>query len=175
MCRSKVEHSTEVAAQAEASYRRRQGIRDEVAASEPYAGDTVSDQDRCSRQVQLVEDIRREEIGDGATAALDQDPTKAALPQHAQQVRGLDPASCDRQRNKINMWRQRGARTAFSGYAPEGLGTTIREHPSIARDPRPRIDDHPNRRGSGYGAGGELRIVGDDCLGTDDNGVHQGT
>jgi hypothetical protein len=77
----------------EALGRRRQRIGQCVAAGKAYAGDAISNQNRGSRQVKAVEDIRGEEVGDRATATLHQYSTQTAIPQHVEQCLRGNPAS----------------------------------------------------------------------------------
>ena len=60
--RREVEHGADVAAQAEPAYRSGQSIREQIGAREPYAGNAVPNQDRSSRQVELVEQARGQEV-----------------------------------------------------------------------------------------------------------------
>jgi hypothetical protein len=54
--RRKVEHGALITAQAEPSYGSGEGIREQISASEPYAGNPVANQDRSRRQVEPIED-----------------------------------------------------------------------------------------------------------------------
>jgi hypothetical protein len=60
--RRKVEDRADVGAQAEPPYRSGDGVREQVGAREPYAGNPISNQDRGSRQVEPVEYTRGQEI-----------------------------------------------------------------------------------------------------------------
>jgi hypothetical protein len=58
----KVEDRADVGTQAEPLYRSGNGIREQIGAREPYAGNSVSNQDRGSREVEPVEYARGQEI-----------------------------------------------------------------------------------------------------------------
>jgi hypothetical protein len=60
--RRKVEDRADVGAQAEPLYRSGNGIREQIGAREPYAGNPISNQDRGGRQVEPVEYARGQEI-----------------------------------------------------------------------------------------------------------------
>jgi hypothetical protein len=60
--RGEVEDRADVGAQAEPLYRSGNGIREQIGAREPYAGNPISNQDRGSRQVEPVEYTRGQEI-----------------------------------------------------------------------------------------------------------------
>jgi hypothetical protein len=60
--RREVEDRADVSAQAEPLYRSGNGIREQIGAREPYAGNPISNQDRGSRQVEPVEYARGQEI-----------------------------------------------------------------------------------------------------------------
>jgi hypothetical protein len=60
--RRKVEDCADVGAEAEPPYRSGDGIREQIAAREPYAGNSVTNQDRGGRQVEPVEYVRGQEI-----------------------------------------------------------------------------------------------------------------
>ena len=60
--RREVEHGADVTAQAEPPYRSGQGIREQIGAGEPYAGNPIPDQDRSRRQVEPVEYPRGQEV-----------------------------------------------------------------------------------------------------------------
>jgi DNA-binding Lrp family transcriptional regulator len=53
--RREVEHCALITAQAEPPYGSGEGIREQISASEPYAGDPVANQDRSRRQVEPIE------------------------------------------------------------------------------------------------------------------------
>ena len=57
-----VEHGADVAAHAEPLDGSGQGIREQIGAREPYAGNPITDQDRCRRQIEPVEHSRRQEV-----------------------------------------------------------------------------------------------------------------
>jgi hypothetical protein len=54
--RREVEHGALITAQAEPPYGSGKGIREQISASEPYAGNPVANQDRSRRQVKPIED-----------------------------------------------------------------------------------------------------------------------
>jgi hypothetical protein len=54
--RREVEHGALITAQAEPPYGSGKGIREQISASEPYAGNPVANQDRSRRQVEPIED-----------------------------------------------------------------------------------------------------------------------
>jgi hypothetical protein len=54
--RREVEHGALITAQAEPPYGSGEGIREQISASEPYAGNPVANQDRSRRQVEPIED-----------------------------------------------------------------------------------------------------------------------
>jgi hypothetical protein len=54
--RREVEHGALITAQAEPPYGSGEGIREQISASEPYAGNPVANQDRSRRQVKPIED-----------------------------------------------------------------------------------------------------------------------
>ena len=60
--RRKVEDRADVGAQAEPPYRSGNGVREQIGAREPYAGNPISNQERGSRQVEPVEYTRGQEI-----------------------------------------------------------------------------------------------------------------
>ncbi|HET8914545.1 MAG TPA: hypothetical protein VFM91_02455 [Propionibacteriaceae bacterium] len=60
--RRKVEDRADVSSKAEPLYRSGNGIREQIGAGEPYAGNPISNQDRGSRQVEPVEYARGQEV-----------------------------------------------------------------------------------------------------------------
>jgi hypothetical protein len=53
--RREIENSTVITAQAEPPYGRGEGIREQISAAEPYAGNPVANQDRSRRQIEPIE------------------------------------------------------------------------------------------------------------------------
>jgi hypothetical protein len=53
--RREVEHSAVITAQAEPPYGSGEGIREQISANEPYAGNPVANQDRSRRQIEPIE------------------------------------------------------------------------------------------------------------------------
>lgn len=176
MRRPQIELEESVLAESGAPGRRTKRIAHQLRAGEAEPRDTVTEQDRCHREVEAVQRPRMEEARHGDSATLDEHAAQSTAGEFPQQTsRGERSGVGQRQYVDALHGRNGLPPLLVRAHHPQGGCCPVTEHPLAEGYPAVRIEDDANRVAARAGTDRQLGIVRDGGAGADDHRVAEGT